>query len=51
MVVIKDLRFGLPIIDITESAKNSGFGVFRKVAEAGGVEGDQHKRRSFADTE
>jgi len=32
-----DLRFGLPIIDITDKAKGCGFGVFRSVAESGGV--------------
>lgn len=32
-----DLRFGLPIIELTEIAKACSFGVFRSVAEAGGV--------------
>lgn len=32
-----DLRFGLPIIELTEIAKTCSFGVFRSVAEAGGV--------------
>ncbi len=32
-----DLRFDLPIIDITEIARACGFSVFRKAAEAGGV--------------
>ncbi|NCO61332.1 aspartate--tRNA ligase [bacterium] len=31
-----DLRFGLPMADITEMAGNSSFGVFRKVVDAGG---------------
>ena len=32
-----DLRFGLPIIELTEIARACSFGVFRSVAEAGGV--------------
>lgn len=32
-----DLRFGLPIVDVTEIAKKCGFSVFSKVAEAGGA--------------
>lgn len=32
-----DLRFELPIIELTEIAKTCSFGVFRSVAEAGGV--------------
>ncbi len=32
-----DLRFGLPIIELTEIAKTCSFGVFRSVTEAGGV--------------
>ncbi len=32
-----DLRFGLPIIELTEIAGTCSFGVFRSVAEAGGV--------------
>ena len=32
-----DLRFGLPIVDITDIAKTCGFSVFRSVAESGGV--------------
>lgn len=31
-----DLRFGLPIIDLTEQMRNCGFSVFRKAVEAGG---------------
>jgi len=32
-----DLRFGLPIVDLTEKVRGSGFGVFRKAVECGGV--------------
>ena len=32
-----DLRFGLPIADVTELARGCGFSVFRKAVEAGGV--------------
>ena len=32
-----DLRFGLPIVDITDIAKVCSFAVFRRVADAGGV--------------
>ncbi|MGQ9585748.1 MAG: aspartate--tRNA ligase [Anaerolineae bacterium] len=32
-----DLRFGLPLVDLTDLAKESGFRVFRKAAETGGV--------------
>ncbi len=32
-----DLRFGLPIVDITEIARVCSFSVFRKVADTGGV--------------
>lgn len=32
-----DLRFGIPIIELTEIAKSCSFGVFRSVVEAGGV--------------
>ena len=32
-----DLRFGLPIVDITEIARVCSFSVFRKVADMGGV--------------
>ncbi len=32
-----DLRFDLPIVDITDIAATSGFSVFTKVVEAGGV--------------
>lgn len=32
-----DLRFGLPICDISETVKNTGFGVFKSALEAGGV--------------
>ena len=32
-----DLRFGLPILDITDLAARCGFSVFRKVAASGGV--------------
>ncbi len=31
-----DLRFGMTLIDLTDLLRGSGFGVFRKVAEAGG---------------
>jgi len=31
-----DLRFGLPIIDLTDQMRNCGFSVFRKAVEAGG---------------
>lgn len=31
-----DLRFDLPIFDVTEAAKGSGFGVFKSCAESGG---------------
>lgn len=31
-----DIRFGLPIVDITELAKKCSFSVFRKVADTGG---------------
>ncbi len=31
-----DLRFGMPMADITEIAGNTSFGVFRKVVEVGG---------------
>ncbi|MBR5485356.1 MAG: aspartate--tRNA ligase [Oscillospiraceae bacterium] len=32
-----DIRFGLPIVDITEISRQCSFTVFRKVAETGGV--------------
>jgi aspartyl-tRNA synthetase len=32
-----DLRFGLPIFDVTEGVANSGFGVFRSTVESGGM--------------
>ena len=32
-----DLRFGLPIVDITDIAKVCSFAVFRRVADSGGV--------------
>ena len=32
-----DLRFDLPIVDLTDIARSCGFSVFRKVADAGGV--------------
>lgn len=32
-----DLRFGLPVVDITDIAGKTGFSVFRKVVENGGV--------------
>ena len=32
-----DLRFGLPIVDLTDLAASCGFSVFRKAVEAGGV--------------
>ena len=32
-----DLRFGLPIVDVTDIAAGCGFSVFRSVAKAGGV--------------
>lgn len=32
-----DLRFGLPLFDLTETCRESGFGVFRSAIEAGGV--------------
>jgi aspartyl-tRNA synthetase len=32
-----DLRFGLPIVDLTEIARSCSFSVFRRVADAGGV--------------
>lgn len=32
-----DLRFGLPIVDLTEQLKGCGFSVFRKVIDQGGV--------------
>ncbi len=31
-----DLRFGLPLFDVTEAVAGSGFGVFRSAVEAGG---------------
>ncbi|HRF60424.1 MAG TPA: aspartate--tRNA ligase [Fimbriimonadaceae bacterium] len=31
-----DLRFGLPLFDLTDAVKESAFGVFRSTAEAGG---------------
>jgi aspartyl-tRNA synthetase len=32
-----DLRFGMPIVDLSEIARSSSFGVFRSAVEAGGV--------------
>jgi aspartyl-tRNA synthetase len=32
-----DLRYGLPLADATDLARGSGFGVFRRAAEEGGV--------------
>jgi len=32
-----DLRFGLPLVDVSEVARGSGFQVFSKVVESGGV--------------
>ena len=32
-----DLRFGLELQDVTELLGDSGFGVFRSVAESGGI--------------
>lgn len=32
-----DLRFGLPLFDVTEIARSSEFGVFKSVAESGGM--------------
>lgn len=32
-----DLRFALPIVDLTDQMKTCGFSVFRKAAESGGV--------------
>ena len=32
-----DLRFGLPIVDLTDIAKECSFAVFRRVADSGGV--------------
>ncbi len=32
-----DLRFGLPLFDVTEHVANSGFGVFKSTVEAGGM--------------
>lgn len=32
-----DLRFGLPIVDLTEIARNCSFGVFRSVCDKGGT--------------
>jgi aspartyl-tRNA synthetase len=32
-----DLRFGLELVDVTDLLGKSGFGVFRSVAEAGGI--------------
>lgn len=32
-----DLRFGLPLFDLTDACAHSGFGVFAKTIEAGGV--------------
>lgn len=32
-----DLRFGLPLFDLADAVKSSGFGVFRSAVEAGGV--------------
>ena len=32
-----DLRFGLPIVELTELVRSCSFGVFRSVCEAGGV--------------
>lgn len=32
-----DIRFGLPIVDLTDLAARSSFGVFRRAADAGGV--------------
>jgi aspartyl-tRNA synthetase len=53
-----DLRFGMPIVDLSEIARESSFGIFRSAVEAGGVVraiaapgAAEYSRRQFAELE
>ncbi|MDP8925068.1 MAG: aspartate--tRNA ligase [Chloroflexota bacterium] len=53
-----DLRFGMPIVDLTDTVRESGFGVFRSTVAAGGVVrclvapgAAEHSRRQLSELE